>query len=177
MKTIFKDPLLAISWVVLTGFLALFALGAGLGFLASFAIPFVPYQVEAVIAPGMPTTIAEASWAIFGMSMFASALIGAFAWFAYLLRRIVLSVAEGDPFALANANRLSAMAWLTVAISGAVPALVAIIHKVSALTGENGIAEEIEFGPNGLFLALILFILARVFRHGAAMREDLEGTV
>ena len=26
-------------------------------------------------------------------------------------------------------------------------------------------------------LVVILFILARVFRHGAAMREDLEGTV
>ena len=28
-----------------------------------------------------------------------------------------------------------------------------------------------------ILLTLILFILARVFRHGAAMREDLEGTV
>jgi len=29
----------------------------------------------------------------------------------------------------------------------------------------------------GVLLVIILFILARVFRHGAAMREDLEGTV
>jgi hypothetical protein len=29
----------------------------------------------------------------------------------------------------------------------------------------------------GLVVGLVLFILARVFRHGAAMREDLEGTV
>jgi Fe-S cluster assembly ATPase SufC len=29
----------------------------------------------------------------------------------------------------------------------------------------------------GILLVIILFILARVFRHGAAMREDLEGTV
>ena len=29
----------------------------------------------------------------------------------------------------------------------------------------------------GILLALILFILARVFRHGARMRDDLEGTV
>jgi galactitol-specific phosphotransferase system IIC component len=28
-----------------------------------------------------------------------------------------------------------------------------------------------------LLLPLVLFILARVFRHGAAMREELEGTV
>ena len=29
----------------------------------------------------------------------------------------------------------------------------------------------------GILMVIILFILARVFRHGAAMREDLEGTV
>ena len=162
---------------MLTAFLALFAIGAGLGFLASFAIPFVPHQVEAAIAPGTPTTIAEASWALFGMSLFASALIGALAWFTYLLRRIVLSVADGDPFVVANANRLNTMAWLTLAISGALPTVVAVIHEVSELMGERGIEEEIEFGANGLLLALVLFILARVFRRGAAMRADLEGTV
>ena len=36
---------------------------------------------------------------------------------------------------------------------------------------------DIEFSLTGVLLALVLFILARVFRHGAAMREDLEGTV
>jgi hypothetical protein len=30
---------------------------------------------------------------------------------------------------------------------------------------------------NGLLLVLVLFILARVFRQGTAMREELEGTV
>ncbi len=30
---------------------------------------------------------------------------------------------------------------------------------------------------NGLLLMLILFILARVFRKGAEMRAELEGTV
>ena len=30
---------------------------------------------------------------------------------------------------------------------------------------------------DGLFIVLVLFILARIFRHGATMRDDLEGTV
>lgn len=34
-----------------------------------------------------------------------------------------------------------------------------------------------DFSLSSLFLSLTLFILARVFRHGAAMRDDLEGTV
>ena len=33
------------------------------------------------------------------------------------------------------------------------------------------------FDVNGLLLMLILFILARVFRKGADMRAELEGTV
>jgi hypothetical protein len=33
----------------------------------------------------------------------------------------------------------------------------------------------VDFG--GIILVLTLFVLARVFKHGAAMREDLEGTV
>jgi hypothetical protein len=34
-----------------------------------------------------------------------------------------------------------------------------------------------DFGGGGLLLTLVLFILARVFRKGAEMRADLEGTV
>ena len=30
---------------------------------------------------------------------------------------------------------------------------------------------------SGILLVVILFILARVFRHGTTMREELEGTV
>ena len=35
------------------------------------------------------------------------------------------------------------------------------------------------FGPSpaGLLAILVLFVLARIFRHGAEMRADLEGTV
>lgn len=33
------------------------------------------------------------------------------------------------------------------------------------------------FDLGGIILAITLFILARVFRQGAAMRNDLEGTV
>ena len=35
------------------------------------------------------------------------------------------------------------------------------------------------FGPSpaGLLAILVIFVLARIFRHGAEMRADLEGTV
>ena len=31
--------------------------------------------------------------------------------------------------------------------------------------------------PGGLFAVLMIFVLARIFRHGSEMRADLEGTV
>ena len=36
---------------------------------------------------------------------------------------------------------------------------------------------EVGVSFSGILMALVLFILARVFREGARMREDLEGTV
>ena len=45
------------------------------------------------------------------------------------------------------------------------------------ITGPAGTIQSNVFSLSGILMVLVLFILARVFRHGAAMREDLEGTV
>ena len=50
-----------------------------------------------------------------------------------------------------------------------------MLEKASA--DAASISVDADFSTNGLLLALVLFILARVFRTGAKMREDLEGTV
>ena len=102
------------------------------------------------------------------------------------LRRIIGTVGEGDPFQPENAQRLSLMAWLMLGTQLAlIPAgAIAIpLASYAAAVKESGI-EDVSFSfDSGGFdmtawlLVVILFILARVFRHGAAMREDLEGTV
>lgn len=91
------------------------------------------------------------------------------------LKLIIDSVSLGDPFAPENAERLRAMGWLTVAIE-LVSIPVGGIGEWLASTFKDATAE---FGLSlgGLLLAMVLFILARVFREGAAMRADLEGTV
>lgn len=91
------------------------------------------------------------------------------------LQRLIASVSEGDPFAPVNADRLTRMGWLTVAIQ-----LLAI--PVGGIGGwlESVVKEATsDFGISlgGFLLALVLFILARVYRRGAEMREELEGTV
>ncbi len=93
------------------------------------------------------------------------------------LFRIVGSVEEHDPFQPINADRLRRMGWFAL---GAQIILVAIAGIASwfggfrqALVAEDAIASA----TSTLVLTLVLFILARVFRVGAEMRAELEGTV
>ena len=114
-------------------------------------------------------------WSFVAVMVFGLAIIFCGFRLLLLLRRIVDSVADGDPFVPQNAERLRTMAWLTIAAQLiGVPA--AVLGSWIALTLKNA---DFDFGVSlgGLLLALTLFILARVFRQGAAMREDLEGTV
>jgi hypothetical protein len=91
------------------------------------------------------------------------------------LRRIIDTVALGDAFIPENALRLRHMGWIAVTVQ-----LIAI--PAGALAGWLTYAAhlryvDIGFSLGGIMLALILFVLARVFGQGAEMREELEGTV
>ena len=52
------------------------------------------------------------------------------------------------------------------------------LDLVSAKRLEKAMAEDaLNAAIGGFLLSLVLFILARVFRLGAEMRSDLEGTI
>ena len=93
------------------------------------------------------------------------------------LEDIITTVGEGDPFVAANAERLRSMARICLAIFAlsVVATLGAVAYMAMDLPMEGSF--EFDVSLESLLLALVLFILARVFRHGAAMRDDLEGTV
>lgn len=104
---------------------------------------------------------------------------GAFVFFGKL-RKIIETVGDGDPFAPINADRLSQMAWIGLGVQVLlVPAaaLGVLISKWAAQFENADFHIGAGFDLTGILLVVLLFILARVFRHGAAMREDLEGTV
>jgi hypothetical protein len=112
---------------------------------------------------------------ILGLCMIAAAFM-----FFGKLRNIINSVGEGDPFAPENAERLSSMAWLTLAFYGAVAAMTLLavsIEKWAQSVGDGDFSVSVDFDLSSLLMIVVLFILARVFRHGANMRADLEGTV
>lgn len=96
------------------------------------------------------------------------------------LRAIVGTVGEGDPFAPENAKRLSLMGWLMLGCQVLLIPLggfALMLAKWAEPMEHTDITIDAGFDIEGILLVIVLFILARVFKHGAAMREDLEGTV
>ncbi|MFO6447056.1 DUF2975 domain-containing protein [Erythrobacter sp. NE805] len=97
------------------------------------------------------------------------------------LRQIIDTVGEGDPFVPANAERLSRMAWLMLGVQVLLwPAAYCASVLADWANKVDGVDLHVQgdgFDLTGILILLLLFVLARVFRVGAAMREDLEGTV
>ena len=95
-----------------------------------------------------------------------------------VLRRllaIVETVRRGDPFILANAGRLQAIAWALLMLQLLSVVIGGIAKSIS--TPDHPINVDAGFSPNGWLAVLLTFILARIFAEAALMRDDLEGTV
>lgn len=173
-----RDPLLATTKLILGLLLVVF--GAGLIALAIVlvALPF-PYVQAQIVALHLAQGVS--SWSFSGrllvMLALLAAILGSVFLIALLLRRIVDTAGAGDPFVSVNADRLRDLGWLMIALTLSIPALPPLVGWIDALLIDSTVTESFEFQPDGLLLALVLFILARVFKAGTAMRNDLEGTV
>lgn len=91
------------------------------------------------------------------------------------LLAIVDTVRAGHPFVVENARRLQLIAWYVAGIQIAH----LIVGAAAASAGPSGQPLDIDwkFSFTPWMAVLLLFVLARVFDHGARMREELEGTV
>lgn len=102
---------------------------------------------------------------------------------AFVLRRVLVDIASGRPFAPANPQRIALLAVLAVA-SALLPGLVASGATIAVLE-HLGVA-----GPDGpfgftilqvsstpLLLAAVLGVVAGVFRHGQRLTDDVAGLV
>ncbi len=87
---------------------------------------------------------------------------------------IIGTVLAGETFASPNARRVRAIGWALLAIQLLdVPLLLIVPNFVGLGIRVDGSSVSI----GGWLSVLVAFILARVFAEGAALREDLEGTV
>ena len=96
----------------------------------------------------------------------------------FLLRGLLLSLRDGDPFTQANVKRLRALAVL-VLVGIPAAALVGSVFA-SALANSAGLdggGTQLSLPGNALIAGLAAFVLAEVFAAGVRLREDLEGTV
>lgn len=168
-----RDPLLTAARLALAaamGITALFAVGS------IFAMPAVLIMNESLMASladrgGPPETI----WAVIS-AIALSGVISALGFFFFRdLYRIVASVEGGDPFVRVNARRLQAMGWISVAVHVLGIPLAMTTRWLDQIFGRGH--DGFQFSYFGLLLALVLFVLARVFREGTRLAEEVEGTV
>ncbi len=91
---------------------------------------------------------------------------------------LVRSVEEGTPFSRINAARLRLFGWLMIAIQVVGLPLAQLAAQVEeALDPAEVASSDLGISLNTILAILLAFILAGVFEQGAAMREELEGTV
>jgi hypothetical protein len=176
MARIIKDPLLTAARLIINGVMVVLALAGALLVLCAgyFAVDpsglTVELLKEGIAHPDHNVVVAIVAVMLLALIPIAMALL-----FLHLLRLIIDSVGIGDPFVPENAARLSRMAWLAVGIQiASIPS-----GAIGAWLAQHVKDADIDIGVSlqGIALALVLFVLARVFRQGAEMRDELEGTV
>ena len=175
--TLPNDGLLKTARILTSIFLVLL----GIAFVGlAIAIPGIllsQKHVAAAMVAGATGSLEDVLGALTLLLVLGLAIVGLAIRFLRILRRMIASVGDGDPFIEDNADRLRKMGWIAIGIELLkIPAGAMGLFLASQLETEK-FNFDVEFSLTGLLLALVLFILSRVFRHGAAMREDLEGTV
>ena len=159
-------------WVFLVVNLA-FGLGFGLAIVMSFllagkASARLTAEYGATVDP---SSVLVAIRLLFGCGIVAAAVLHRV--FTNLLA-ILRSVRSGDPFTKTNATRLRAIGWALLTFQvldlglGGFAARFAYLH-VRFMTWSPAVG--------GWLAVLLVFVLADVFRRGAAMRDDLAATI
>lgn len=173
-----KDGLLAAAKVIvvlcqIVFIFAMVMLGIGIGAILTVGRSELLTEIATSGAP------AATVWLIALAMLTGMALLALGFRFFQELRGIIDSVDEGEPFRPENADRLSRMGWISVIVHVGVLPIAGLSLWLAPYADKVG--QDVDVGAgvdiSGVLLTLILFILARVFRHGAEMREELEGTV
>ena len=149
-----------------------------LGGAAILALLFVMPNEQWIMAAFKLSPSPEADRLVMGLRAIAVLGLTAIPLHYVVLKRllaIVETVRASDPFVTANASRLQRIAWALLALNVLSIVIGAIAKTVSSPAYPLHL--NAGFSINGWLAVLLTFLLARVFAHGALMREDLEGTV
>lgn len=169
------DPLLAVARGLIAFLMVVMVIAlVGIAIGAGAVVVMYPTVLAKLAEHGAP---ALSFWAILCLMLIGAGIVMVVYRFLDRLRLIVNSVGEGDPFIPENARRLTEMGWLVLLMQALEIPMASLGYWVA--TRVDGAQADIDFDIdfNAVALAIVLFILARVFRRGAEMRDELEGTV
>ena len=170
-----KDPLLAAARVLLLIAMAAMAMACLATLVAAPALVIFQSHVLAELASNAVPS--EALWALVLVVLLVAVITALGFLFFRHMHRMVGTVGQGDPFIPDNARRLNAMGWIVVAVQGLCIPLVAVLRWLERMTEKIHSGADSSLDLEAILLALILFILARVFREGTRLRDEVEGTV
>lgn len=178
------QALLAIThWLVdVAAFICM--LVCGLLAMVLIGIGFAAFNAERLNIPASFEGVARGDALAAASVAVTSGLIGA-GLLIFVFRAtsaIIASAMSDDPFVDENANRLSRIGWLLVGLASLQAAtgmiIQPLVEKIEAASANFHI-NDIDSGlsPTGILTILLVFVLAQIFRRGAEMRSELEGTV
>ena len=163
----------ALRWVL--GLLNVFVMLAAIGVVVVLALSMIIPEFGATVLEALNENRVQAgAITVTGRLTLLGAAIstGLTWWIINRLRRILLSVNQGDAFEPANVGRLQAVGFSLLGVQAAA-LLLATVAPLSI--GESSIDYDLSLGSwMGI---LVVFILAEVFRQGSAMRDEQMTTV
>lgn len=160
-----------------TGFclflIVVLALALGALELAALGLFHLPIPESEMHGNSMTQILAAASLAITGGVI----CIALAAWMFILTARIIDTASTGDPFVTENADRLNHIACLLLAVQVVGLTIDALINLFPKSITDNVSIGYDGLSASGVLAALLIFVLAQIFRRGSEMRAELEGTV
>jgi hypothetical protein len=101
---------------------------------------------------------------------------------AWLLRRLLLSIADANPFQPGNARRIAGIAALVVVVgiaSQLFPAMAGalVLDRIGLGPGSPVASLRAAIDLSPILVALVLLALAEAFRRGSELARDAEGLI
>ena len=145
-----------------------------LGWTALAALGFVPPMIPQDAMPGIPMSQILAATAF--TIVIATICIALVTWMFLLTARIIDTASHGDPFVTGNAARLNRIGLLLLAIQAMGLFFDLVMHNFPDKLSKSQ-SVYFDISATGMLAALLIFVLAQIFRRGSDMRAELEGTV
>ncbi len=168
MAAVLSTVVTVIFWLAIVLGVFLFII-LGIGLLGSLNGGEIDLPLVEARADGVPTGRIVA--ALIGLVVFAPGI----AYVCAQLRRILSTLAEGDPFLPENAPRLTRIA-VAIGLIEAIRIATVLILAATVDLGEGYVASiNINLAVWGA--VIVLLILAQVFKEGTRLREEEKMTI